>query len=216
MSPAGVDSSRDRDPLRWFEPGLDPLVWCSADRRGQLGVDQFLHPVLQQPAEQLLGSPSPSRATASGNSGIIVMGHRVNTFLERVLRRSHQGSRDGPPDRWTLALPTPPHGTPTQGSPISVVGAADDPLEQEADAVAAIVMSPLGAGHCDVVEAGPPGGSAGRRPAPHAGSGAGPTSGPDQPVDDPRRTPRLSTQAGPAGRISRSTTPGGRLDFDSW
>lgn len=35
-----------------------------------------------------------------GDSGIIVMGHRGFSFFSECPRRSHQGSRDGPRDRW--------------------------------------------------------------------------------------------------------------------
>src|SRR5829696_10569826 len=91
-------------------------MWSGADRRGQLGVDQFLHPVLQQPAKQLPAVTLTEPRQQVRNSGIIVMGHRVNTFLSEffvVLTKGHAMAHPtgGPP-----ALPTPPHGTPTHCS----------------------------------------------------------------------------------------------------
>jgi len=50
-------------------------MWCGADRCGQLGVDQFLHPVLQQPAEQLPAVTLTEPRQHVRNSGI-VMDHR--------------------------------------------------------------------------------------------------------------------------------------------
>jgi len=63
-----------------------------ADRRGELGIDQFLHPVLQQPAEQLPAVTLTQPRQQVGNSGIIIKGHRVNTFLSEffvVLTKGH-------------------------------------------------------------------------------------------------------------------------------
>ncbi len=70
----------------------------SADRRRELGIDQVLHPALEQPAEQILGVTITESTDQVGNSGIIVMGHRV-VSLSECFRRSHQESRDGPPHR---------------------------------------------------------------------------------------------------------------------
>src|SRR5215207_2226706 len=77
-------------------------MWSGADRRGQLGVDQFLHPVLQQPAEQLPAVTLTQPRQQVRNSGIIVMGHRVNTFLSEffvVLTKGHAMTHPtgGPP-----------------------------------------------------------------------------------------------------------------------
>ena len=49
----------------------------SANRRGELRVDQVLHPRPQEPTEQVLGVTIAETADQIGNSGIIVMGHRV-------------------------------------------------------------------------------------------------------------------------------------------
>src|SRR6476646_4301572 len=75
---------------------------CGADRYGQLGVDQFLHPVLQQPAEQLPAVTLTEPRQQVRNQGIIVMGHRVNTFLSEffvVLTKGHAMAHPtgGPP-----------------------------------------------------------------------------------------------------------------------
>jgi len=47
------------------------------DRRGELRVDQVLHPSLEEPAEQVLGVAIAETADQVGNSGIIITGHRV-------------------------------------------------------------------------------------------------------------------------------------------
>src|SRR5829696_499013 len=77
-------------------------MWSGADRRGQLGVDQFLHPVLQQPAKQLPAVTLTEPRQQVRYSGIIVMGHRVNTFLSEffvVLTKGHAMAHPtgGPP-----------------------------------------------------------------------------------------------------------------------
>ena len=77
-------------------------MWSGADRRGQLGVDQFLHPVLQQPAKQLPAVTLTEPRQQVRYSGIIVMGHRVNTFLSEffvVLTKGHAMTHPtgGPP-----------------------------------------------------------------------------------------------------------------------
>ena len=51
-----------------------------ADHRGQLGIDQLLHPSLEEPTEQLLAVPVAQARQQVSNSGIIVMGHRVASF----------------------------------------------------------------------------------------------------------------------------------------
>jgi hypothetical protein len=55
-------------------------VWGGADRRGELSVDQLLHPGLEQPTEQLLAVTVAETRQQVSNSGIIVMGHRVGSF----------------------------------------------------------------------------------------------------------------------------------------
>ena len=53
---------------------------------------QFLHPVLQQPTVQLPAVTLTQPRQQVRNSGIIVMGHRVNTFLSElfvVLTKGH-------------------------------------------------------------------------------------------------------------------------------
>src|SRR5829696_8064013 len=77
-------------------------MWSGADRRGQLGVDQFLHPVLQQPAKQLPAVTLTEPRQQVRYSGIIVMGHRVNNFLSEffvVLTKGHAMAHPtgGPP-----------------------------------------------------------------------------------------------------------------------
>ena len=111
-SPAGVDSSRDRGSVALVRAGLGPLVRRRADRCGELGVDQLLHPGLEQPAEQLLrvtvAEPASRSATRPSSSWVIAWFSSMSCLVA-----SHQGSRDGPPTRWTARLPTPLHGTPT-------------------------------------------------------------------------------------------------------
>lgn len=51
-------------------------MWGGADHRGQLGVDQLLRPLLEQPAEQLPAVPVVQARRQVGNPGIIVMGAR--------------------------------------------------------------------------------------------------------------------------------------------
>ena len=86
-----------------------------ADRRGQLGVDQLLHPALQQPAEQILAVAVAELRDKVVEAGIIMVGHRVFLFLSEylvVLTKSHAMAHltGGP----SPLLP-PPHGTPTSG-----------------------------------------------------------------------------------------------------
>jgi hypothetical protein len=54
-------------------------VGGGADRRGQLGVDQLLPPGLEPPAEQLLAVTIAQAREQVSHSGIIVMGHRVDS-----------------------------------------------------------------------------------------------------------------------------------------
>jgi hypothetical protein len=51
------------------------------DRRRQLGIDQFLHPALQQRAEQVLGIAVAQVREQVVEAGIIMVGHRVFIFL---------------------------------------------------------------------------------------------------------------------------------------
>ena len=80
MSPAGVDSSRDRAPLRWFDRvsvrscGSAPIAAVSS-----ASISSCI-PRFEQPAEQLLGVAVTQAREQVGNSGIIVMGHRVVSF----------------------------------------------------------------------------------------------------------------------------------------
>ena len=57
--------------------GLGSLVALGADSGGQLGVDQLLESPLEQPSEQVTGAAVTQSFHQVGNSGIIIVGHRV-------------------------------------------------------------------------------------------------------------------------------------------
>ena len=111
-SPAGVDSSRDRDPLRWFERvsirscGAAPIAAVSS-----ASISSCI-PASSSRRNSSFVSPSPSRASSSAtrpsSSWVIAWFSSMSCLVA-----SHQGSRDGPPTGWTDRLPTPLHGTPT-------------------------------------------------------------------------------------------------------
>ena len=82
--------------------GLAAFVWSGTDRGGQLGVDQVLHALLEQPAEQFLAVTIPEARQQVSNSGIIIMGHRVGlsfvstwSFSPRVTRWPTQPGAGG-------------------------------------------------------------------------------------------------------------------------
>jgi len=64
-------------PVALVGPCLGPLVGLGTDRRAERSVNQVLHPPFEQPAEQVLAVTITETADQVGNSGIIVMGHRV-------------------------------------------------------------------------------------------------------------------------------------------
>ena len=91
MSPAGVDSNRDRDPLRWFERvsirscGSAPIAAVSS-----ASISSCI-PCCNSRRNNSRPHPHPG-APKVRNSGIIIMGHRVNTFLSEffvVLTKGH-------------------------------------------------------------------------------------------------------------------------------
>lgn len=78
--PAGLGSSPGAAAVALVRAGTGSVALGGADRRGGLGVDQPLHALLQQPAEQLLAVAVTKARHQVGTSGIIVMGHRVGSF----------------------------------------------------------------------------------------------------------------------------------------
>ena len=78
-------------PVALVRAGLDPLVRRGADRRGELGVDQLLHPVLAAAGGTAPSvSPSPSRASRSAtraSSSWVIVWFLLNELLGRFSPR---------------------------------------------------------------------------------------------------------------------------------
>jgi hypothetical protein len=66
-------------------------MWRRADRCRELGVDQFPHPLLEQPAEQLLRVTLTEARQQLGNTGIIV-GRAAALAAGKAGRRSSDGA----------------------------------------------------------------------------------------------------------------------------
>ena len=69
------------------------LAKAAADRGGQLGVDELLQRLLQQPAEQVLRALIPQARQDVGEYGIIGVGHRVAPSFELFGRNSLRFTR---------------------------------------------------------------------------------------------------------------------------
>jgi hypothetical protein len=84
-------------------------VNLGADRGRELGIDQLLHPALQQQPEQVPGVAIAQVREQLLDAGIIITGHRVISSVSAFagLTKSHAMAQ---PTGWTPLLP-PPHGT---------------------------------------------------------------------------------------------------------
>ena len=118
-SPALVDSSRGRCPLRSVTRVSAALVRCGADPLGRLGFDQFLQHQPDRLTDQIHAVTGAERLEQLGQ-GRLGQGHRWTPSC--ALGRSHRRSRRWPPHVDPAGYLKPHHSTgrlpPANGHPM--------------------------------------------------------------------------------------------------